>query len=341
MADATTNPVTTPAPAEGTESTLSDWAGDYVTSMLGQAEALGPPVYDAAGNLVSGRPYQEYGADQAKYYGDIAKNFVAGPSQTQTDLFAGIGALTAPATYSTPGATMVDPYTEETYTPTTFNLANLQQYMNPYLQAVLDPQIRDAQRNAEIARNKMQSRMAKAGAYGGSRQAIMESEGQRNLQNLLSDITGKGYYDAYETGAKRFDEAAKREFDAAKFKQEESQFGAKYALDSAKAREDAAAAERRYGLDMLDTQMKAAEAERLLRQKEKDVAYEQFLREERSPYEQIKFMKEIIQGIPGISALINQREGQDPFEAFLGGAKNIAGLITLLQNYLKDNPSSG
>lgn len=53
--------------------------------------------------------------------------------------------------------------------------------MNPYLQASLEPQIAEAQRQAQIQQVANASRLNRAGAYGGSRQAIMDSESQRNL----------------------------------------------------------------------------------------------------------------------------------------------------------------
>ena len=39
----------TPQPGQelGTESSLSSWAGDYVTNMLGQGRALGEQAYEA------------------------------------------------------------------------------------------------------------------------------------------------------------------------------------------------------------------------------------------------------------------------------------------------------
>ena len=57
----------------GTESSLSNWAGDYVTGMLGKGEAL------------SNQPYQAYGGPLA-----------AGESDLQKTAFQGIAGLTIP-----------------------------------------------------------------------------------------------------------------------------------------------------------------------------------------------------------------------------------------------------
>jgi len=51
------------------------------------------------------------------------------------------------------------------YMPT---VGTVQSYMNPYLEAVLEPQRREASRQADIARMQTAGRLSQAGAYGGS-----------------------------------------------------------------------------------------------------------------------------------------------------------------------------
>jgi hypothetical protein len=160
-----------PGNAVGKESSLSNWAGDYVTGMLGKGAALGNEGYNA-------------------YTGPLT----AGTSDFQNAAFEGLGNLSLPT----------DQMGVTGYTPQAFTGANVQQYMNPYLQASLNPQLDEARRQAEISRIADASRLTRAGAYGGSRQAIMEAEGNRNLGQNLSAITGKGYADAYNQGLNQF-----------------------------------------------------------------------------------------------------------------------------------------
>lgn len=77
-------------------------------------------------------------------------------------------------------------------------------YMSPYLQQALAPQLREATRQADIARTGRQARFAQAGAFGGSRQAIEEAEAERNLQQRLADITGTGYQQAFGSAQEQF-----------------------------------------------------------------------------------------------------------------------------------------
>ena len=153
----------------GKESSLSNWAGDYVTDMLGKGSAL------------SDEGYQSYGGP-----------LTAGQSGLQTNAFEGIGGLNIPT--ASMGA----------FTPETFTAQNAADYMNPYLMAALNPQIDEARRESELARLQNASRMTQAGSFGGSRQAVLEGENQRALQSNLAGIVGTGYSNAYDNAMSQF-----------------------------------------------------------------------------------------------------------------------------------------
>lgn len=194
---AVSGPVT-PAPAQTSAglpqdvsrtSTLSPWVGDYVTNALGQGAALAQAPYQA-------------------YQGPLT----AGASGLQQQAFAGASEM-AQAGY-TPGQFSGG-----------FGAQQAQQYMNPYLQASLDPQLRELQRQSEIQRMSDAGRLTKAGAFGGSRQAIMESEGRRNLLDKQQDVLGQGYKTAYDLGLGQFNREREAE-------EASRQFGAGFGLKS-------------------------------------------------------------------------------------------------------------
>tara|TARA_R100001369_G_scaffold90984_1_gene130968 strand:+ start:531 stop:1433 length:903 start_codon:yes stop_codon:yes gene_type:complete len=162
----------------GIESGLAQYAGDYVTDMLGKGAALGEEGYNA-------------------YMGPLT----AGASDLQTQGFEGIAGLTIPT----------DQMGVTGYQPQQFTGDLAQQYMNPYLQASLNPQLEAARRQSEIDRINNASRMTKAGSFGGSRQAVMDAENQGNLQRNLAGITGQGYADAYTQAMNQFNTEQDRE----------------------------------------------------------------------------------------------------------------------------------
>jgi hypothetical protein len=182
----------TPAPAQtgagipqdvSRTSTLSPWVGDYVTNALGQGAALAQAPYQA-------------------YQGPLT----AGPADLQQQAFAGASDI-ASAGYK-PGEFAGG-----------FGANQAAQYMNPYIQASLNPQLSELKRQADIARLDDATRLTKAGAFGGSRQAIMESEGRRNLLDKQAGLIGAGYKSAYDTGLGQFNkereaEEASRQFGA-------------------------------------------------------------------------------------------------------------------------------
>jgi len=81
---------------------------------------------------------------------------------------------------------------------------NVQQYMNPYIQAVVQLQQDQANRNFAQQQNQLRSQAAGMGAYGGSREALAEAEAQRNQNFLLNNIAQQGLANAYQQGMGQF-----------------------------------------------------------------------------------------------------------------------------------------
>jgi hypothetical protein len=80
----------------------------------------------------------------------------------------------------------------------------VQSYMSPYMQSVVDIQKREAQRQADIAATQRGAAAVRAGAFGGSRQAIESAEAQRNLATQMGDIQARGSQAAFEQAAQQF-----------------------------------------------------------------------------------------------------------------------------------------
>lgn len=254
---------TVPAGTTGVESSLSNWAGDYVTNMLGQGAALAAQPYQAyTGQLTAGTsPLSQQAYDQASSWqtpGSVtnAANTLGTLSQTNagqynpTTFTNQYNAVTPTATTDftnqfnapTVGAGTTQ-FANQYQAPAAYNAANFsagtfdqnaaQQYMNPYLQASLAPQIAEARRQADIQSLQDKARLAKAGAYGGSRQAIMESEGNRNLLSNLANITGQGYNTAYNNAMTQFNADQARNMQAQQATEASRQFGAGQAATAA------------------------------------------------------------------------------------------------------------
>ena len=80
----------------------------------------------------------------------------------------------------------------------------VESYMSPYMQNVVDIEKREAQRMADIAGTRRGQAFARAGAFGGSRQAIENAEAQRNLATQMGDIQSRGLQSAYQQAQQQF-----------------------------------------------------------------------------------------------------------------------------------------
>jgi hypothetical protein len=298
----------------GASTTLAPWANNYVTSMLGQSSALAQ------------QPYQWYqGA------------MTSGPSQLQNQAFQGLGSLTTPQGFDQAQTGLANMnYNPANITTGQWNQQAAQQYMNPYLQESLNPQLDEARRQAQITRMGDASRLSQAGAFGGSRQAIMESELNRNLMQNQASITGKGYFDAYNTGMAGFMEDQKRGLDASKATEDSRQFGAKQQMEALKGIGSLATEQNRANLDNINAQMLGGQTQRGIEQEGLDAEYKMWAQAQQHPYQSLEFMKSMLSGIPTTISQGNKLDQYGQMLALMGGAKGLgeSGLFDFLKTLL-------
>jgi len=93
---------------------------------------------------------------------------------------------------------------------TTLPQTNLSGYMSPYTQAVLDPAIRDIEERAARSRLALGQQSARTGSFGGSRQAIAESELERGTQRTIGEESARQRAAAYNQALTQFREDQQR-----------------------------------------------------------------------------------------------------------------------------------
>ena len=153
-------------------------------------------------------------------------------------------------------------------------------YMSPYQQAVTDVRTTEAQRQGDIAAAQLATEANAAGAYGGSRHAILEAEQQRNLAQQLDQIQAVGSEQAYTAGqtALTADRAAA--------------LGASQQLGNLTPASQAASLT---GLGALQT---LGETQRAMEQQPIDIDYEEFVRQRQYPRKATQEYSSVIQGFP-------------------------------------------
>jgi hypothetical protein len=272
-------------PTSAREGTLSSWYAPYATNLLDRQQAL------------SGMGFTPY-----------AGQLTAGPSDLQSQYFQGVGSLTMPTQYdtATQGLTNV--------MGSTFDTTAAQKYMNPYLQASLNPQLEEARRQADITRMQNASRLTQAGAFGGSRQAIMDAETQRNLGTQLANITGTGYNTAYDKAMAQYNADLSR------------QAGAASALGTLGGQQQQA------GLANLAAQQQAGATQRDIEQSGLTADYGQYMREFNYPQEQLTNLANTMKVMPSYALTAENTYGAVPgaLQSAAGGTQTVLALLKQL-----------
>ena len=273
-------------------STLSEWAGPYVTDMMGKAQAL------------SNTPYQVYQGPMT-----------AGESGLQTKMFQGLGSIAFPSqlgkTFSSEGAYQPPAMAPNTFanqpigvgagaspaggvntTAPTGATGIAAQYMNPYLQSVLQPQLEELRRQSQINMQPGMAKLTQAGGYGGGRQAIMESEANRNLLQAQNQAIGTGYANAYDKAMQQFN------------------------------------TEQGQAKTLADLMGTAGAQQRGIEQEGITADYNEFLAQRDYPQKQVQFLQSMLQGLP-ISTVSNVPQSQTGAQQAIGGMTSV---YQMLQN---------
>jgi len=261
------------------EQTISSYAGPYVTNMLSDAEALSKTPYKA-------------------YTGQLT----AGPSALQTKASEGLNKINFPGnlgqSFSASGAPAIPADGSQPSSPAG-GIAS--QYMNPYLQSVLTPQLAEIRRQAEITNQSGLSGLTKSGAFGGGRQAIMESEAGRNLMQEMNKTVGQGYSNAYDKAMGQFN------------------------------------TEQGQSKDLLTMMTNQGAIDRNMDAEQIAADKAQFEEARANPYKQLQFRQSMLSGLP-ITATNYENVTPSQFETLAGSVKNMDELLTRLG--LKDAPAA-
>ena len=289
-----------------TNTNLPAWAQPYSEKILGQASAL---------TDINQNPYQQYGGQrvadftpmQQQAFNTIGGMQVSPQNQQATNLAgaAGLGSLGAGQNYNRmatdPGA--------------------MQAFMSPYQQNVTDYQKQQAVMDYGRQLPGMGAAASNKGAFGGSRQAIVEGEGQRNLQNQLAGIQATGSQNAFQNA------------------QQAMQFGTSAGLQGYNQALQGASTLGQLGQNQYAQQMginaaqqQAGAQQQAFNQQGLSNQYQDFLNRQNYPYQQLGFMSDILHGTP-TGGVTTKQESQVAPSMFSQIAGSLGGLGSLAGAY--------
>lgn len=179
------------------------YAQPYVETMLGTAQQQ-VYNYDPSGTVTGIKPYVPYSEDPSKYvapFSPLQGQAFTGAAQLQTPGQFGMGTgATAQGAMGTMGTTgALGGYGQMAQRQLTDPRAQ-QAYMSPYIQNALQPTLQEMQRQYGITGAQEASKATGMGAFGGTRQALMQAENERNKNIAMNKAIGEGYQQAFTQG---------------------------------------------------------------------------------------------------------------------------------------------
>ena len=184
-------------------------------------------------------------------------------------------------------------------------------FMNPFVDQVIDQNLRDVQRQGDIARQQIANQAVTAGAFGGSREAIANQELQRNLTDTFARQSAGLRAQAFESAQDRAQKA--------------SELFTKAGIATAGLGEAAQAA------NLRDVQLLSGLGgqEQQQQQAELDALRQTSLQQQFEPFQRLSFMSDIFRGVPSQQTTLTTKTAPDPSRlSQIGGlAGGVASLL--------------
>ena len=228
------------------------------------------------------------------------------------------------------------------YTPTaisggTFDPSAAAYYSSPYQEAVTDVAVREARRQGDIERSRGAMGAIGRGTFGGARQALMQSEQDRNLAQNIGDIRAKGAQAGFENAQQQFERDQARRMQAAQLGQQGQQFAAGLGKDiglaglqagmEGAARTGAlAATEQASDIERLKAQAASAAEPQALEQERLNQAYQQFMDRQNFQRSQLEYLSNILRGNAAALGTTQTQYAPAPSLASQLGGMGLAGL---------------
>jgi len=285
------------------------------------------------GRNVAALPYQPYGGQRTASFTPEQKAVQAGVMGLQTPKEFKKAMRGAEATgdlgYSTAQRGLNRALN---FTPGTFSGNEAAYYADPYQQAVTNIALREAQRSGDIAARNANLQAAAQGNYGAARNALMQSELQRNLSQNLSDIQARGSEAGYQNAQQQFERDRAAAAAAAQLAGQVGTSGLSTSLQSSLGLGQLAG--QYQGANLQNLEAKRAIAQQIQDQNQKVLSqrYQDFLSQKGYPKETVAFLSDLVRGNAPLYGTVQQTTTPAPNLlsqlAGLGGAGYTLGKLT-------------
>lgn len=304
----------TPTNQNVTTTSIPEYARPYVEKSLGQAAALTDinqnPYRPYSGQMVAG-----FTPLQSQAMQGIAGQQTAGQLTDASNIASQVGqmALQTPEQarglqnaalgYGAQASGAGAQYAGMATSPGAIGA-----YMSPYMQNVVDLQKQEANRAYDITGAKTMGQAAASGAFGGSRDALMRAENERNRNTALANIQAQGSQSAYDKAIQSMQygsglglQGLQTGLQGVQGAVGAGQYGlAGLGTAGTAASTLGALGQTQFGQEMAinQAQMQAGALQQAQEQRGLDIAYQQYQDSLNYPYKQLGFMSDIYRGLP-------------------------------------------
>lgn len=190
------------------QSNLPEYARPYFEDILSRSQSLGSAPYQP----YTGERIADLSQNQNTAINTIADN----QGSYQPDFNAARAGLAGALDTAQGGPQQAqNTYQATGFTPQQYTGANVGQYMSPYLEQSLQPQIALLNRQFDQQANRLDANAAGNGAFGGYRSGIERSQNNLNNNLALSGLVGNAYNTAFGQAANQFNTSQQQGFQAA------------------------------------------------------------------------------------------------------------------------------
>jgi len=258
-----------------TQNPISAAAQPYIENMLGRAQDL------------SYQPYQTYPGQRTADFTNLQNQSFQGAQglgvQPQIGQASGLAGVAGLGGLGVAGQATNQGFQNQ-----------VGGYMNPYLQYSLAPQLAEANRMYDMSGVAQQSKATQSGAFGGSREAIMAAENERNRNMGLNSIIGQGYNTAFQRAEYQYNQNLQNQLSG--FGLANTAAGSLGQLGQTGFNQQSAA---------LGMQNQFGAQEQQQQQNIMNQQYQDFLAQRQDPYTKLSFLQNMTSGIPMQSSTQN------------------------------------
>lgn len=201
-----------------------------------------------------------------------------------------------------------------------FSQADLDRYQNPYNQQVTQQSLNELYRRNDQQKQMDQYAADKVGAFGGSRQGVVDQMRERNTSQLGAQIAAQGGQKGWDEAMNQFNTQRGRELSAGS---QMGELGKTYASTTAAD---------------INSLLATGGQQQGLGQQNLNTAYNDFLEQRNAPYQQASWLTDILAGAPSGRTTVGNastnttgggtsQQQSNPLTSLLGLGLGIAGLF--------------